>query len=81
MAKPKRLNVVDVDGRPEVSAEAHEDVSVVPIGNGKWRVETALFEKRAESALVLEEAVSLPVARARAQSWRARNGGIARGLP
>lgn len=85
MAKPKRLEITDVIGgspdRPEAPADSIEDVSVVSLGGGRYRVEVCLFGKLPDTAQVLEASVSLPVARSRAQSWRARNGGLTRGIP
>ena len=86
MAKPKRMMIEDVGAeddspRGEVPPDTVEDVSVVPLGAGRYRVETVLFARVPDSERVLERGATLPVARAAALRWRAHNGGLGRGLP
>ena len=80
MAKPKPPPSPEA-AREEVPPDTIEEVAVEAAGAGRWRVVSALFVKVPGSEEVLEKSVSLPVARARAISWRARNGGVGRGIP
>jgi hypothetical protein len=57
-----------------------EDV-IVERRNGKFRVLVARFAVVPGTETVIEDGVSLPVARGSAATWRARHGGIGRGLP
>ena len=57
-----------------------EDVVMVGDGKGKFRVSVQKVRGVVVSEKVLEEAVSLPVARQAAVVWRSRNGGLTRGL-
>jgi hypothetical protein len=58
-----------------------EEVRVERLGNEKWRVTSARYVQVPGSETVLEEKVSLPVARATAILWRAKRGGVAWELP
>lgn len=57
-----------------------QDVVMVLDGKDTFRVEVRTVRGPVVAAEVLEERVSLPVARQRCVTWRARNGGIHRGL-
>lgn len=57
-----------------------EDVVMVPNGKDKFRVEVRTVRGVVVAAKVLEEAVSLPVARQAAVLWRSKTGGLHRGL-
>lgn len=64
---------------PEEVAEL-EDVVMEGDGKGNFRVAVIKVKGPVVSRKVLEEKVSLLVARGAAASWRARNGGLNRGL-
>ena len=57
-----------------------EDVTMVGDGKGNFRVAVQRIRGVVVSERVLEEKVSLVVARGAATSWRAKNGGLTRGL-
>lgn len=57
-----------------------EDVVMVGDGKGRFRVSVQKVRGPVVSEKVLEESVSLPVARQAALTWRAKNGGMTRGL-
>lgn len=62
---------------PEVEME---DVQMVGDGKGNFRVSVVKIRGPVVAERVLEEKVSLVVARGAATSWRAKNGGLTRGL-
>lgn len=63
--------------KPEIEME---DVQMVGDGKGGFRVSVVKIRGPVVSEKVLEEKVSLVVARGAATSWRAKNGGLTRGL-
>ena len=63
--------------KPEVELE---DVVMVSDGKGGFRVAVVKVRGPVVAEKVLEEGVSLVVARGAATSWRAKNGGLTRGL-
>ena len=57
-----------------------EDVVMEGDGKGKFRVAVQRIRGVVVSEKVLEAAVSMPVARQAMQLWRAKNGGLSRGM-
>jgi hypothetical protein len=66
---------------PKDALPTVEEVTVERVANEKWRVVVARYVRLAGSEKVLEDGVSLPVARATAQAWRAKHGGLAKDIP
>jgi hypothetical protein len=57
-----------------------EDVVLIPIGKGRFRVSVVKLRSESAQEKVLEKSVSLPVARYTARLWRAKADVLNRGL-
>lgn len=76
----KKPEVAPVPPKRPVEVEI-EDVVVFGDGKGNFRVSVQRIRGLVVAEKVLEERVSLPVARATAKMWRMKSGALARGIP
>jgi hypothetical protein len=66
--------------KPEPKQVEIEEVTMVGDGKGRFRVAVQRIRGVVVSERVLEESVTMPVARQAAVVWRSKNGGLHRGL-